>query len=296
MFQHPLPTEEELIGFYPDSYYAHQLVDNDFTPRGLRRRGVWLKLHHLKHYRGYRQLPVRENAVLAFCGSLLDKKPLWFAAPRFLPGGVLLDYGSGSGDSVAFMQYLGWQAEGIELNAKAAQAGRASGLAIHQGSIERLEVFRGRYDYIMSSHCVEHVTDVRRLFQAMLQALKPGGMLAIDIPNGAAAAIERYQEFAFYLGLPVHTHLFSPTSLRRLAEQTGFVNVTVATYNRWSTQVKAALLWLRAQRGEATQSSFESARGWEGVRAAMVSLPTCLRSKTRLRGDCLVMTCLKPTM
>lgn len=296
MFQYPFPTEEELSGFYPESYYAHQRPHTDLTPRGLRHRRAWLKLHYLKYCRGYEHLPVWKNPVLAFIGSFLDVRPLSIGAPRFVPDGLLLDYGSGSGDSVAFMQFTGWRAEGIELNAKAAQVGKESGLTVFHGSIERLEVFRSRYDYILSSHCVEHVVDVARLFRAMFDALKPGGMLAIDIPNSAAAAIERYREFAFYLGLPVHTHLFSPTSIRRLAEQAGFVNVTIATYSRWSTQVKAALLWLRAQRGETPQLSFQSPRGWEGVRAAMISLPTYLRSKTHFRGDCLVMTCLKPTM
>lgn len=135
MFQHPMPTEKELRCFYPDSYYAHQVPDTDLTPRGLRHRGVWLTLYYLKYFRGYQHLTVWKNRLLACVGSLLDPRPLWFAAPYFSPGGYLLDYGSGSGATVVLMQYVGWYAEGIESNTRAAQAGKDAGLTIYPGSV-----------------------------------------------------------------------------------------------------------------------------------------------------------------
>src|SRR5262249_40966691 len=69
-------------------------------------------------------------------------------------------------------------AEGIEVNAKAVEAGRSAGVQVDHGSIDALENRPCRYEYIMSSHCVEHVSEVRRLFRAFFHALKPGGILA----------------------------------------------------------------------------------------------------------------------
>ena len=293
MFQHPLPEERDLLSFYPDSYYAHQPPVTEFTPHGLRHRGVWLRQHYLKYFRGYHHLSVWRNPILASLGYFLSQRPLHFDSPAFRPHGVFLDYGSGTGGTVAFAQYAGWRAEGIEINATAARVGRESGLPIENGSIETLEERPGRYNYIMSSHCVEHVADVWRLFRAFFQALKPGGVLAIDVPNADAISVERFRAFSFYLGMPVHVNLFTPTSMRLLAHSTGFVNISTATYSRWSTQAESAVLIRRSQNGRPVPA-FRAHGKWAGFLGRIKSLPTYFRSRLQSRGDCLVMTCVKP--
>ena len=162
LFQDPMPTEEALARLYPEAYYAHQSPNTNFEPRGFRHRGVWLTMHYLKAFRSYDHLPVHKLPLLARFAKSLRFKPLHFGAPPYRHRGTLLDYGSGSGDAVAFMKYLGWEAEGIELSPAAVAAGRNAGLAIHHGSVGALEDRPARYDYIMSSHCVEHVPDVVR--------------------------------------------------------------------------------------------------------------------------------------
>jgi SAM-dependent methyltransferase len=248
--------------FYSESYYAHQPPETDFVPHGLRHRGIWLKLHYLKNHRGYHHLTVSRNPILGWLGLLLNSRPLCFDAPVFQPGGTLLDFGSGSGQAVAFARHLGWQAEGIEVNAKAVEAGKAAGVQVDHGSIDALENRPCRYEYIMSSHCVEHVPEVRRLFRNFFHALKPGGVLAIDIPNGNSAAAQRFLQFSYYLGMPVHVHLFSPISIRLLSEATGFVDITLATYSRWYTQAESAIL-LRASRRDSLPRQFHAHGLWE---------------------------------
>ena len=293
LFQHPLPEEEELSQFYPVSYYAHQSPNIDFTPRGLHHRGVWLTLHYLKYCRAYQHLPFNAHPLLAFLGYALQPRAQHFGTPHFQQGGKFLDYGSGAGHAVAFMQYLGWQAEGIEINAAAVQAGKDVGLSIYHGSIDTLEDRTEYYDYIMSSHCVEHVPDVERLFRAFFAALKPGGVLTIDVPNADAVAVERYQEFYYYLGMPVHVHIFTPASMRSLAQATGFVDIATATYNRWYTQAQAAVLMRSSHGRGASDASFRSQSRWVGLIGRIRSLPTYVLSRLLGRGDCLVMTCTK---
>jgi SAM-dependent methyltransferase len=254
-----------------------------------------LRLHYLKNHRGYHHLTVSRNRILGWLGLLLSSRPLCFDAPIFQPGGTLLDFGSGSGQGVAFARHLGWEAEGIEINAKAVEAGRSAGVQVDQGSIDALENRPCRYEYIMSSHCVEHVPEVRRLFRAFFHALKPGGILAIDVPNGNSAAAKRFMQFFYYLGMPVHVHLFSPTSIRLLSESTGFVNVALATYSRWYTQAESAIL-LRGSRKDSLPKQFHSHSIWEGFLGRLKSIPTYVLSCLRSRGDCLVMTCKKPVV
>jgi SAM-dependent methyltransferase len=294
MFQHPLPKEEDLLQYYPASYYAHQPPVVDFAPRRLRHRGVWLKLHYLKYFRGYQHLPVCANPILARLGLGLEHRPLHFDAPVFQPGGILLDYGSGSGSAVAFAQYIGWRAEGIEIDPNAAKAGRDAGVNIYHGSIGTLESHSNKYNYIMSSHCVEHVADVWRLFQAFFKALKPGGILAIDIPNADSIAAEHFENFYYYLCMPVHVHLFTPNSISLLAQSMGFVDISISTYSRWFTQMASAILKHREQHGRSVHIGFQSYDNWERFLGRIKSLPTLILSLLRSRGDCLVMTCVKP--
>jgi SAM-dependent methyltransferase len=294
MFQHPLPKEEDLPQYYPASYYAHQPPAVDFAPRGLRHRGVWLRLHYLKYFRGYQHLPVPRNPILARLGLSLEHRPLHFDAPVFQPGGILLDYGSGSGSAVAFAQYIGWRAEGIEIDPNAAKAGRDAGVNIYHGSSETLEAHINKYDYIMSSHCVEHVADVWKLFQGFFKALKPGGILAIDIPNADSIAAERFEDFYYYLCMPVHVNLFTPTSIRILARSIGFIDISIATYSRWSTQMRSAILISRSRHGKSDHLGFHSYGKWEGFLGRIKSLPMLILSLVQSRGDCLVMTCVKP--
>jgi SAM-dependent methyltransferase len=205
-----------------------------------------------------------------------------------------LDYGSGAGHAVAFAQYVGWTAEGIEINPSAVKAGRDAGIRVDNGSIETLERRPERYNYILSSHCVEHVPDVRRLFRAFFSALKPGGVLAIDVPNGDAIAVERFREFYYYLGMPVHMHLFTPASIRLMAQSMGFIDIATATYSRWSSQVESTVLLRRPRSEASTEAGFHSIRRWERILGRLKSLPTYIKSQVQSRGDCLIMTCLKP--
>jgi ubiquinone/menaquinone biosynthesis C-methylase UbiE len=165
---------------------------------------------------------------------------------------------------------------------------------IDHGSIETLEGRIDRYNYVMSSHCVEHVADVWKLFQAFFKALKPGGMLAIDIPNAASIAAERFFDFYYYLCMPVHVNLFTPTSIRSLAQSTGFADISVATYSRWSTQMESAILIRRFQRGKPVYPGFHAHDKWERFFGRIKSLHTLILSWLRSRGDCLVMTSVKP--
>ena len=146
----------------------------------------------------------------------------------------------------------------------------------------------------MSSHCVEHVADVSKLFLAFFKALKPGGILAIDTPNADSIAAEHFADFYYYLCMPVHVNLFTPTSIRLLTQSMGFTDISIATYNRWSTQMESAILSRRAPLGKSVYSGFHSYKKWECFLGRVKSLPTLVLSLLQSRGDCLVMICVKP--
>lgn len=292
-FQTPMPSEGDLGAAYPVSYYAHQVPVLDFTPAGLRRRGVWLRLHDLKYSRGYDHLAVRGNPGLALCARLIRRKPLHFGAPEFVPGGALLDYGSGAGDAVAFARHTGWDAAGIEMNGAAVDAGREAGLDLRQGSIEALEDSAERYDHIMSSHCVEHVPEVRRLFRALHAALKPNGTLAIDVPNGGSAAAERFKDRYYHLTLPLHVHFFNAATLRGVAQDAGFTDIQMGSYSRLAWHAHSQALCPTSGRDGRDRVELHKVGPAALFWARLLAVPSFLRSLRGLRGDCLVLVATK---
>jgi SAM-dependent methyltransferase len=294
VFQAPMPEEKSLGPYYPEGYYAHHEPGLDFTPSGLRRRSEWLRMHFLKRHRGYGHLPVSGNPLWALMWTFWPGRPVAVDSLRFKAGGTCLDYGCGSGETVAYLNHLGWNGEGIEISGGAVAAANAVGLPVERGSVEVLEPRKARYDSILSTHCVEHVVDVRGLFRAFFTALKPGGTLVVEVPNGDALSREQYGEMFYYLGAPVHVHLFSERSLVQIARDSGFVNLSTWTRSVWICHYAPKALVARLRKDPEASKIFEDAGRGERWRAQILSLPEFIRSHRRGRGDSLFLMAERP--
>ena len=293
-FQYPLPQEKELEGYYPTTYYAHQSIQSDAKPRYLRHPGRWVVAHYCRLRRGYTHLRLWPNPALAFLGwCRLVRKRRDLNVPRYRCNGSLCDFGCGSGGALTLFQLYGWKAEGIEISEAAVAAGRSAGLQITRGSIEVLESRPKAFDVIRSSHCVEHMSDIQRLFRAFYHALRPGGLLAIEVPNGSSAAAEIYRDGWYYLGLPTHVHLFSPLSLTQIAAQNGFEGITIETLSFWQTHAASWLL-CRDLRARKESPQLDSRGRLEMALARIPTLGSFLRSLPAGRGDCLILVCRRP--
>jgi SAM-dependent methyltransferase len=293
MFRTPLPSGEQLASYYPEDYYSFQAPETELSPRGLRHRGIWLVVHYARLWRGYRHLRVVPNPLLASLGWLMVRKCQDLMVPRYVGGGTLCDFGSGSGSRAAVMQYLGWNASGIDISESAVAAGRSAGLKIVQGSTEVLESSPDTFDVILASHSVEHVPDAERLFRAFFTALKRGGTLVVEVPNAAAAALDVYGKYYYYLTLPVHLNIFSPRSLELTARRHGFSNIALKTPSYWWTHAESWLVRRDSQRAGGLPR-FNSHKKRDRLLARVPSLRGFLRSLGRLRGDCLQLVCRRP--
>ena len=154
LFQWPMPSEDELGWYYPGEYYSFQPPTVDARPHALRRRGLGPLAHYAGLRRGYRHLRRFPNPLLALLGWRLARLRPDIVLPRFVAGGTLCDFGCGAGANVAVMQYLGWNASGIDASATAAAAGRRAGLNIIEGSAEVLECRPEAFDAIVAAHSV----------------------------------------------------------------------------------------------------------------------------------------------
>lgn len=212
----PMPVEPDIPLIYED-YFTHQ--DKASPPRGVGRRLIhWL-------YRG----------GLWATGLAHHRSELFSLYLRRTRSGRLLDVGCGDGARLARWQAMGWEVEGQEVDAIAAERARTSrGLRVHLGSLQDVALPEASVDAITISHVIEHVHDPVALLKECRRILKHRGRLIAVTPNINSFGHQRFGSCWRELDPPRHLHLFSPMTLRQVADRAGFRQGNV-----WTTAANA---------------------------------------------------------
>ena len=124
---------------------------------------------------------------------------------KLAPRGRVLDIGCGRGWTLAALRDRGWEAQGIELNSTAAQHAReVLGLAVECTGFEPARWPAAQFDAIVLWHVLEHLPDARGALDEIARLLKPGGVLALAVPNLASWQAHWSRYAWFHLDLPRH--------------------------------------------------------------------------------------------
>jgi 2-polyprenyl-3-methyl-5-hydroxy-6-metoxy-1,4-benzoquinol methylase len=165
----------------------------------------------------------------------LDKKRKVFELHfrEFLPadtGAAIVDAGCGSGGVVYWLHGAGYpNASGVDGSVDQIAAGQAIGIRnLEAGNlVTHLEANPGRFDLIFLRDVVEHFEKphVVPLMRTCLNALRPGGRLVIQVPNGASPFVGRvlYGDFT-------HETAYTESSLSQIFLLTGFENFGVKPF------------------------------------------------------------------
>jgi len=139
---------------------------------------------------------------------------------RFVVPGKVLDIGCGRGLTLAALRNLGWHTQGCELSeASSRHARNVLGLDVVCDGFHPERVRDGEFDAIILWHVFEHLDNPREVLAACARALRPGGVLALAVPNFGSWQLQATHYGWFHLDLPRHYSHFSATWLRaRLAE------------------------------------------------------------------------------
>lgn len=184
---------------------------------------------------------------------------------RHLPensGAVILDLGCGDGAFVYYLQDMGYTlAEGLDYSQEQIDCGLNLGISnLQQGdAVDYLKIIENKYDVIIARDVFEHFTKqlIYNLLELTHQALRPGGKLIIQVPNG-----EGLYSTSILYGDFTHEIAFTESSINQLFLNTGFKKVncfatgpvpknTVGVLRKWlwGIRVLSAKFWRMVEMG-----------------------------------------------
>jgi SAM-dependent methyltransferase len=196
----PLPSEEELLGFYPAGYHAY----ND----------------------DHGWLATRLVALRA------RRRARYYAALVGGARGAVFDVGAG--DCRHFLElarHHPFDFAGVELNPAMAAQARERGYDVTGGTLERMDLTRhvGRYDIVSMNHVLEHVLDPGEVLRRTHRLLKPGGHVVGQLPTRTSWEADTFGGRWAGYHYPRHVHVFSRAGLIALLRTSGFEAVRISS-------------------------------------------------------------------
>lgn len=195
MYLSPRPGPAEIGLYYPPDYgnFRPAIEDERFSlMRWMRRRKLALRRKLVERYSG--------------CAA-----------------GRLLDVGCATGLFLHEMAQAGWQVAGVEpADEAAAYARRRFGLDVLTGRLEDAPFVSCSFDVITYWDVLEHTFSPTAELAQAARLLKPGGLLAVNIPNWESP--DRRLFGAHWIGLdpPRHLYVFTRRTLTALLARAGF--------------------------------------------------------------------------
>lgn len=132
--------------------------------------------NHYKGTAGIRYVDMRQKDQ-SHIGYALD---FGYFKPFLKRTDCVLDFGCGNGGMLRLVAQHVCRAEGVEVNASAAEIARSSGLTVYS-SLEALPDGE-LYDVVVSNHVLEHIRDVTSTLEHIKRKIKRQGLLLLKLP------------------------------------------------------------------------------------------------------------------
>lgn len=149
--------------------------------------------------------------------------------------GSILELGCGRGGLLVGAKSRNWDVSGVDMTPEFSSAARERGVEVETATIEECAALdrEGAYDVILLAAVLEHIYEPMPVLRRVFNALKPGGLVFIHVPNERALALRvgefyrRLQGRRWSLALsptfsPYHVTGFTPSSLRRALTGLGY--------------------------------------------------------------------------
>jgi SAM-dependent methyltransferase len=222
-------------------------------------------------------------AVTRYLWHLVDGMP---ALDRLPIHGRVLDVGSGTGEHVAELLRLGFEAVGIEPNPEAVALAQRRGLPVSTGSSEEPGYPPGSFDTLILNQVIEHLVDPVRAIAMLRSLLRPDGRMIVLTPNVSGWPRRAFGVEWAHWHPPYHVHLFGARQLNRALTEGGLQVESIRTLTPafWVT-ASVKLMWHRSR----STGWCLPTTGWQPPHIVRLALAPVTRIGDALgTGDCLV--------
>ena len=144
----------------------------------------------------------------------------------------VLDIGCGNGDYLSSLIGKGiLNCVGIDIDENAVKYCREKGLDVQCTTVEQFALSGLKFDIVVINHVLEHVYDVRGLFDSLKLLLDNNGLVCIRTPNNNSLSIKIFGRYWRGIEAPRHINLFSCKSLELAANKSNISSLENYTHN-----------------------------------------------------------------
>jgi SAM-dependent methyltransferase len=224
----PQPAPECIPELY-ETYYTH--TESPTGGQSSWKRATDYALHKSLGYPEPKGLRLREK-LLSLAPSVTDAALM---ETLYIPAsatGTILDFGCGSGRFLVRMKAAGWSPIGMEPDPNAAANLRHElGFPVYE-SLDDLERQQLRFDRIVLSHVIEHLSDPIDTIARLGNMLSSDGQLIVTTPNAESLGSRWFRTHWRGLEPPRHFNVFTSASLKQAMIRAGLVVDEISTHSR----------------------------------------------------------------
>lgn len=175
--------------------------------------------------------------------------------------GKLLDFGAGNGAFVQAAQAKGWETFAFDFSETAKKQ-------LTKKGINQINEVRqnDNYDVITLWHVFEHLPNPQQQLKRFYEALVPGGILVLALPNYSSWDAKHYGSYWAAYDVPRHLWHYNKVSIFGLANASGFD--VLKTYNMFWDAFYIALLSEQYKKARSPwllgffKGLYSNAKGW----------------------------------
>ena len=147
---------------------------------------------------------------------------------RYHPkSGRILDIGCAAGLFLEVAKKRGWEVFGVEPNRWLAEwGGKNLGIKISSKPFEEVGFKENFFDVVTLWDVLEHLADPKKALLESAKILKKDGYLVVNYPD-IGSWLARLFGRKWWFILSVHLYYFTPTTIRRILEESGFEVVRI---------------------------------------------------------------------
>ena len=224
-FLNPMPNMDELMSYYPKTYYSYEKKVND---------NKWKK--------NLVKLLKVEPSDLDYIPATNNKR--------------VLDFGCGSGWSLDLYKEKGFDTYGLDLDKDAIIAGKKNGHIMSGVDLLTTKYESSFFDFIRSNHSMEHITNPVEVVKEFRRILKNEGRLFISLPNAGSLTRSIFGKYWYYTGVPYHTYNYRFSNLKILLENNSFVIQKVGYRSSWQGIFGSLAIFLNRNSNKKSLDSF----------------------------------------